>query len=75
MKSNALQAIEKELPLLSQKEQLWLIEHLEQLQKEKRRREWEASLEAMANDQQIQAEIRQIQGEFAITEMDGLEDL
>ena len=75
MKSNALQTIEKELPLLSQKEQLWLLEHLAKLQKEKRREEWAASLEAMAKDPQIQAEIRQIQEEFAITEMDGLEGL
>ena len=75
MKSSSLQAIEKELPLLSQQEQLWLFEHLAQLQKERRREEWEASLEAMAKDPQIQAEIRQIQEEFAVTEMDGLEGL
>jgi hypothetical protein len=32
-------------------------------------------LEAMANDPSIQAEIRQIEQEFKITEMDGLNNL
>lgn len=72
MKSSSLQSIEKELPLLSQKELLRLIEHLAKLQKEMWREEWEASLEAMANDPQIQAENRRIAEEFAVTDADGL---
>jgi hypothetical protein len=75
MRSSVLQTIEAQLPLLSHDEQLWLIEHLAKLQKEKRREKWAASLEAMANDPQIQAEIRYIQEEFATTEADGLEGL
>jgi hypothetical protein len=76
MKSSSLQTIEKELPMLSQEEQLWLIEHLAQhLRKEQRRREWIASLDAMSKDPHIQAEIRKIEAEFSITEQDGLEGL
>jgi len=35
----------------------------------------EAQLEAMANDPEIQREIRAIQEEFAITELDGLNEV
>jgi hypothetical protein len=73
MKSTSLQTIEKELPRLSQQEQLWLIEHLaQQLRKEQRREEFRAAMEAMANDPEIQAENRRIQEEFSVAEEDGL---
>jgi len=76
MKSNSLRTIEKELPHLTQEEQLWLIEHLaHHLQKEQRREQWRASLDAMAKDPQIQDEIRKINMEFSVTESDGLEGL
>lgn len=76
MKSSVLETIEKQLPQLSHQEQLWLIEQLaHQLQTKRRRDEWRASLDAMANDPQIQAEIRKIEEEFSITESDGLEGL
>ena len=76
MKSTSLQTIEKELPLLSHEEQLWLIEHVAQhLRKEQRREVFRASMEAMANDPEIQAENRRIAEEFSITEEDGLEGL
>ena len=76
LKSNSLQTIEKELPQLSQKEQLWLIEHLAQhLRKEQRREEFRVAMEAMANDPEIQAENRRIEAEFSVAESDGLEGL
>jgi hypothetical protein len=76
MISSVLQGIEKNLPLLSQEEQLWLIERLaHDLRKSQRQTEFRASLAAMANDSQIQAEIRKIEDEFAVTAEDGLEGL
>ena len=51
MKSSALQTIEKQLPLLSREEQLWLIEHLaKQLRRRPQPANFEADLIAMAND-------------------------
>ena len=72
--SSVLQFIEKQVPLLSHDEQLRLLEHLtKHLEKEKRRKEWAASLDGMAKDPQIQEEIRKINEEFSVAESDGLE--
>ena len=76
MKSNSLQTIERELPRLSQEEQLWL---LEQVARNLRRTppppNFEADLIAMAIDPQIQQELRAIEAEFAVADQDGLEGL
>ena len=74
MKSDTLQAIEKQLPLLSVDEQQLLFDHLaEKLHKPRANGALQAALTAMANDPQIQAENRQIESEFSTTEGDGLE--
>ena len=79
MASSVLTEIENRLPFLSSEERLQLIERLTRLQREKdelrsaRQSEFERSVEAMARDPQIQAEIKAINEEFAGTEMDGLE--
>lgn len=77
MKSTVLQSIERELPSLSQDEQLWLIERLaHEMRKGQRRQiEFRASLAMMASDQEIQAEIRKIEEEFTVASEDGLEGL
>jgi len=76
MHSNALLSIQRELPSLSRDEQLWLIEHLAKgLRKQPKPFNFDADLVAMANDPQIQAEIRAINEEFALAEQDGLETL
>ena len=76
MKSAALQMIETQLPLLSSDEQLLLIERLvRQLRRRRITPEMEAELVEMANDPQIQKELREINEEFAVTEEDGLEGL
>lgn len=76
MMSSSLRSIEKELPLLSQDEQLWLIERVaKQLRKTQQREVFAASMEAMANDPEIQAENRRIAEEFSVTDGDGLEGL
>ncbi len=80
MSSPALAEIESRLPMLSRDEQLRLIERLakglqdgNQARSESLAR-FERSVEAMAGDPQIQAEIKAISEEFAGSEMDGLED-
>ncbi len=76
MKSSSLQSIEKELPMLSQDEQLWLIECVaQQLRKTQQRAAFAAAMEEMANDPEIQTENRRIAEEFAVTDADGLEGL
>jgi hypothetical protein len=76
MKSSSLQCIEKELPMLSQDEQLWLIERVaQQLRKAQQRAAFAKSVEEMANDPEIQAENRRIAEEFAVTDGDGLAGL
>jgi hypothetical protein len=76
MPSTALQTIEKQLPLLSQDEQLWLIEHLAQhLRKPSASIDFRTEMEVMANDPEIQKELRDIQAEFSIADADGLEGL
>ena len=74
MKSDALSTIEKQLPHLSQDEQLWLIEHLAQHLRNPISRNGEnLTLVAMANDPEIRAELRRIDEEFSIANGDGLE--
>ena len=76
MKSSSLQSIEKELPMLSQDEQLWLIERVaQQMRKAQQREAFAAAMEEMANDPEIQAENRRIAEEFAVADADGLEGL
>jgi hypothetical protein len=75
MKSSVLQAIEKQLPLLSHDE-LRLIESLaHKLRQPSRAADFAAEMAAMAADPEIQAEIRQIEAEFAAAGEDGLEGL
>ena len=76
MNSSVLESIENQLPQLSHDEQLWLIERLaKRLRKKPPPANFEADLAAMANDPQIQQELRAIEAEFAVTEQDGLEGL
>jgi hypothetical protein len=75
MKSNALLSIEKQLPLLSHDEQLALIEQLAQHLRKPRVKGIQPMLVAMANDPQIQEELRQIEAEFSVADKDGLEDV
>jgi hypothetical protein len=76
MPSPVLQTIEKQLPLLSHDERLWLIEHLaQQLRKPSQSDDFQAEMEAMANDPEIQKELREIQEEFSVADADGLEGL
>lgn len=76
MKSNSLQCIENELPMLTQEEQLWLIARVAQdMRKAQQREAFAKSMEEMANDPEIQAENRRIAEEFAVTDADGLEGL
>ncbi len=77
MASPTLTSIEKQLDQLSRDEQLWLIEYLAaRLRKHAvaERAAWQADLAAMAADPQIQAELRQIEEEFRVAELDGLEN-
>jgi hypothetical protein len=68
-----LAEIDKQFDRLSLDQQLLLIEQLAHLLRERNRKSWEASIDAAAADPEIQAELRQIEREFAGTEMDGLE--
>jgi hypothetical protein len=75
MKSNAMQTIEKQLPLLSANERLSLIALIaEEMRQGSSNREHRAALVAMANDPEIQAELRQIAADFSIADEDGLGD-
>ena len=40
--------------------------------KQKKNADWEIQLQQMANDQEIQAEIKNVNRDFSVTEMDGL---
>lgn len=77
MDRTALLKIEKQMNYLSLNDLLALIEIATRRIREKT---WhvesnlESELDAMAADPQIQHELAQINKEFAITEMDGLED-
>ncbi len=74
-----LNEIEQKVSQLSHEEQLWLIERLVRRLREGANNNnsskpdfFDDQLAAMANDPEIQAELRQINEEFAITEADGL---
>jgi hypothetical protein len=68
-KSPSVQAIAHSIALLNLTDQLWLLEHIAHQIRQQN------ELTAMAQDPHIQAEIAQIQEEFAITEVDGLAEL
>jgi hypothetical protein len=61
-----LKAIAKFIDALNLTEQLWLLEHIAHQIRVRN------ELVAMAQDPQIQAELSQIQREFATTDFDGL---
>lgn len=63
-----IKMIARSINALNLTKQLWLLEHI--AQQILMRNE----LTAMAQDPQIQAELSQIQKEFAITEFDGLSE-
>jgi len=78
MSSTVLIQIERTISHLSHDEQLWLIEQLaHNLQKVEsdavEQTAFESQLAEMATDPEIQAELREIDREFAVTEADGLE--
>lgn len=71
----SLAQIERNIALLSRDEQLLLIEKIVNFLKRKdirKNKTIESQMEEMASDSQIQAELRNINEEFAVTEMDGL---
>ncbi len=71
-----LTEMENNIRRLSLAEQLWLMERLVQRIKENtinERSRFESDLIAMANDPQIQRELREIEEEFAFAEADGLD--
>ncbi|MFN5815389.1 MAG: hypothetical protein ACK47D_04750 [Pseudanabaena sp.] len=65
-KSSNLKTITKSIDALNLTEQLWLLEHIAHQIRVRN------ELAAMAQDPQIQAELSQIQQEFAATDFDGL---
>ena len=67
--------IEDQLNRLSTEEQWELLERLfRRLRPRTSRPDWDADIVAMAADPDIQRELKAINDEFAITEMDGLEN-
>lgn len=78
MYTTALSQLEKGIDQLSFEEQLLLMEKLAQRIRERaafESRRVENDLAAMANDPEIQRELREIEREFAYAESDGLDDL
>ena len=78
MSSTVLSQIERTVRHLSHDEQLWLIEQLaHNLRKVEsdsvEQAAFESRLAEMATDPEIQAELQEIDREFAATEADGLE--
>ena len=76
MTTPAIERIETDIAQLSLTEQLWLMERLAHRIRQYALRPLvvqESDLAAMAADPAIQHEIRQIDAEFATTEMDGLD--
>ena len=65
-RSSNLEVIAKSIDSLNLTEQLWLLEHIAHQIRIKN------ELAAMSQDLQIQAELSQIQQEFAVTDFDGL---
>ncbi len=82
MASPTLSEIEKSISLLSYEEQLWLVERIIHNLRVTRSstnltdqpRSVEQQLLEMANDPAIQEELKAIDREFAMTEMDGLSE-
>jgi hypothetical protein len=80
MTSPSLSQIEQSISLLSYEEQLWLVERIIHNLRVTRSSEnlssqpqtFEQQLSQMANDPAIQGELKAIEQEFTITEMDGL---
>jgi hypothetical protein len=80
MTSPTLSQIEQSISLLSYEEQLWLVERIIHNLRVTRSSDnlrnqpqtFEQQLSLMANDPAIQGELKAIEQEFAITEMDGL---
>lgn len=78
-----LSEIEKSISLLSYEEQLWLVERIIHNLRFTRTsnnlsnkpHNFEEQLSQMANEPAIQEELKAIEREFAITEMDGLSEL
>jgi hypothetical protein len=68
-KSPSVQEIANSIAVLTLTDQLWLLEHIAHQIRQQN------ELAAMAQDPHIQAEIAQIQQEFAVTELDGLAEL
>lgn len=78
MNSSDLVEIEQRISELSQKEQLLLIERLAYNLRESTLKDQgllENQLAAMASDPEIQSELRKINEEFAVAELDGMEKL
>jgi hypothetical protein len=69
MASQNLLEIERAIASLSAREKLWLLERIAHQLREPD----EAEVSEMANDPEIQAEVKAINLEFALTEMDGLQ--
>jgi hypothetical protein len=79
MRAIILNEIEEKVSQLTHEEQLWLIEGLVRRLREDSKNPnsfdqefFYNQLVVMANDPEIQAELKQIDQEFAITEADGL---
>lgn len=71
-----LSEMENSISRLSLAEQLWLIERLVHRIRENtinQKSQFESDLITMANDPQIQLELRKIEKEFAFVEADGLD--
>jgi hypothetical protein len=78
MTVSKLLEIENQIRQLSLSDQLWLVERLIQHIRTDTAPDntlVEIELADMAADPEIQAELQQIETEFAVTEMDGLPDL
>ena len=76
MDSSELIDIEQKIRELSQKEKLWLIERLAHNLRESSLNDKdivENQLAAMARDPEIRKELMQINEEFAVADLDGLE--
>ncbi len=75
--TSVLSDLENRIAGLSTDEQLWIMERLAiRLRKQTRSDSaaWAEDLAAMAADPEIQAEMRNIDDEFAVTDEDGLEE-
>jgi hypothetical protein len=76
MNMPVLSQMEENFGRLSLDEQLWLMERLVQRIKENtinQKSLYENDLKAMANDPQIQRDLRALEAEFAYAEADGLD--